>query len=162
MTTSRNNSFFSEILKGERIPTAKLAYFRGRLSNRIHALVLEEFARLESEGKINRADLARRIARKPEQITRWLGSAGNWTFDTFSDLMLGMGLEPDLGVISLRHLAEPEIEEQMLGGQWLGNFRAANDSSVPQDGRRLGAPIQQPASTVQTRASQLPMMVRVA
>ena len=78
-----------------------LAYFRGRLSNRVHELVLSEFAAQEREGKINRAELARRIGRKPEQITRWLGTSGNWTLETLSDLLLGMGLEPALSVQSV-------------------------------------------------------------
>jgi hypothetical protein len=83
-----------------------LAYFRGRLSNKIHELVLTEFAEQEKEGKTSRAELARRIRRKPEQITRWLGSPGNWTLDTFSDLLLGMGLEP---TVSVRNLAGERV-----------------------------------------------------
>ena len=105
---SQPNSFLSEILSAEEIPLNKLAYFRGRLSNRIHELVLEEFMRLESEGKINRAVLAGRIGKEPAQITSWLGSAGNWTIDTLSDLMLGMGLEPSLSSINLA--AQDEID----------------------------------------------------
>jgi hypothetical protein len=62
---------------------------------------LSEFARQESENETSRADLARRIGRKPEQITRWLGSPGNWTLDTVSDLLLGMGLELGLSIKSI-------------------------------------------------------------
>ncbi|HSH87277.1 MAG TPA: hypothetical protein VK958_08535 [Methylophilus sp.] len=75
-----------------------LAYFRGRLSNKIHALVLSEFARQEKLGKISKASLSRRVGKKPEQITRWLGSSGNWTIETLSDLLLGMGLEPSISL----------------------------------------------------------------
>ena len=101
MTTSQLTSFLSEIVSGQQIPIGKLAYFRARLSNKIHELVLTEYMRLEREGKINKAELARRTGRKPEQITRWLGAAGNWTIDTFSDLLLGMGCEPALSVTYL-------------------------------------------------------------
>ncbi|WP_416242631.1 hypothetical protein ACLSSQ_10435 [Azospira sp. APE16] len=83
-----------------------LAYFRGRLSNRIHELVLAEFLAQEREGKTTRSCLARRIRRKPEQVTRWFGSPGNWTLDTLSDLLIGMGMEPTLSlqsVISEKH-----------------------------------------------------------
>lgn len=87
------------------IPVAMLAYFRGRLTNKVHELVLSEFAAQEREGKTTRADLARNVHRKPEQITRWLGSPGNWTLETLSDLLLGMGLE---ATISARSLTNPE------------------------------------------------------
>lgn len=80
------------------IPHGMLAYFRARLSNRIHELVLSEFAAREREDTLTRSDLARKIRRKPEQITRWLGSSGNWTLDTISDLLLAMDLEPTLAV----------------------------------------------------------------
>lgn len=84
----------SEILSGESIPVGKLAYFRSRLTNKIHELVLTEFARLERNNAISKAELARRIGKKPEQVTRWLGAPGNWTLETFSDLLLGMKCEP--------------------------------------------------------------------
>ena len=92
---------------GTEISIGMLAYFRGRLSNRVHELVLTEFAVQEREGNTSRAELARKIGRKPEQITRWLGSPGNWTMDTFSDLLLGMGLEPELSVRSLPNMRTP-------------------------------------------------------
>jgi hypothetical protein len=100
MTISQT-SFLSEILNGETIPVGKLAYFRARLSNRLHELVLLEFDRLSKAGRINRAELAKRIGREPAQVTRWLGAPGNWTFDTFSDLALGMGCEPSVSLTAL-------------------------------------------------------------
>ncbi len=134
MTTSQQNTFLSEILEGQPIPTGKLAYFRARLSNRIHELVLEEFMRLEKEGKVTRAELARRINRKPEQVTRWLGAAGNWTIDTFSDLLLGMGCEPDLSIISLNKLSTNNGEVQIANktkGMAVNNLsRVGTNASV--------------------------------
>jgi hypothetical protein len=87
---------------GAEIPYGVLAYFRSRLNNRMHELVLNEFAAQEREGRTTRAELARRIRRKPEQITRWLGSPGNWTLETVSDLLLGMGMEPTFSLQSLK------------------------------------------------------------
>jgi hypothetical protein len=101
MTTSQQNTFLSEIVSGEIIPPEKLGYFRGRLSNRFHELVLDLFVELERAGKITRAALARRIGKAPEQVTRWLGAPGNWTLDTVSDLFLGMGYEPALDTSDL-------------------------------------------------------------
>ena len=106
MISSQRKSILYEVLRGEAIPSRTLTYFRRRLSNRLHSLVLEEFARLEAEKKINKAELARRIGRAPELITRWLGGPGNWTTDTLSDLMLGMGCEPDLTVKHLKQASE--------------------------------------------------------
>jgi hypothetical protein len=103
MTTSQEQSFLTDILEGKPIPIGKLEYFRARLRSKFHQLVLDEFLRQEDMGKISQADLARRIGRKPEQISRWLGAAGNWTLDTMSDLLLGMGTEPDLFVAPVIH-----------------------------------------------------------
>jgi hypothetical protein len=84
----------SEILdQTSQIPVGKLAYFRERFRNALHQMVLKEFLKKNADG-LTRADLARRIGRRPEQITRWLGAPGNWTIDTVSDLMLAMGQEP--------------------------------------------------------------------
>lgn len=91
----------------EVIPTRAIFYFRSRLSNRLHSVVVKEFAKLESQGLINKALLAKKIGKKPEQITRWLGSSGNWTIETLSDLLLGMGLEPS---INLRRLDECNLD----------------------------------------------------
>lgn len=105
MPISQTSNLSSEV---DTVPLAKLAYFRQRLKNRMHQLVLREFRRLERMG-LSRAELARRIHRKPEQITRWLGSPSNWTLDTLSDLMIAMGGEPDMyfAAPGQKALAEP-------------------------------------------------------
>ncbi len=100
MTTSQT-AFLSEILGDEKIPAAKLAYFRRRLSNHVYAAVVNEFLKLEKAGLINRAELAKRIGRRPEQVTRWLGSSGNWTIETVSDLLLAMKCEPLVSIAPL-------------------------------------------------------------
>jgi len=106
------------------IPVAMRAYFRGRFGNKIHELVLAEFAAQEHEGKTSRAELARKIRRKPEQITRWLGSPGNWTLDTLSDLLLGMGLEP---VVSARSLVSEHVSNWSTAGH---AFQAAGNATL--------------------------------
>ena len=70
-----------------------LGYFRARLKNRLHELVLTEFMKLENEKDFTKADMARRIHKRPELVTRLLGAPGNWTLDTVSDLLLAMGYE---------------------------------------------------------------------
>ena len=91
-----------DILEGKKIPLGKIADFRERLRHRLYEIVVAEFLKQCKEQKLTRAELARRIGRKPEQVTRGLGAPGNWTLDTVSDLMLGMGAEVELSVASLR------------------------------------------------------------
>ena len=94
MTTSPVQ-FLSEIVNLDRpIPAARLAYFRARFRSRFYQFVLHEFLRLQEERGFTKADLARRLGKKPEQITRWLSAPGHWEFDTASDLLLGCGIEP--------------------------------------------------------------------
>lgn len=112
MPTSQAILFLSEIIEGSCIPDEKLNYFRARLKNRLHAMVLAQFMNLEKDRQFTRADLARRLGKKPEQITRWLGAPGNWTLDTVSDLLLGMGNEPTLAISNLAHGAIQPAKEQ--------------------------------------------------
>lgn len=85
--------FLSEIRSGEPIPEGKLAYLRERTKNRIYNYILKRFLQKESEEGFTRAELARRIGRRPEVITRILGAPGNWTLDTVSDLLVGICAE---------------------------------------------------------------------
>ena len=93
---SQIQPFLSEILEDRPIPVEKLSYFRERFRDHLYEFVVEEFMRREQEG-LTRAQLARRINKRPEQITRWLGSPGNWTLETASDLILAIcKAEPDM------------------------------------------------------------------
>ncbi len=93
MTSSATQDYLSEVLSGSRIPANKLAYFQTRLSGNIHQAILKTFGLLERQGDFTRRDLASRIGRKPEQITRWLSYPGNLTLGTVSDIFIGMGYE---------------------------------------------------------------------
>ena len=103
MTTSQQTPFLSEIIESVPIPQERLAYFRARLKNRLHSYVLSQFLKVENQSKLTKAELARKLGKKPEQITRWLGAPGNWELDTLSDLLLGMGFEPNFFSANLRH-----------------------------------------------------------
>jgi DNA-binding phage protein len=93
MPTYQTTPVWTEILDAPQLSKKALGYFRARLKNRLHQLVLTEFLQLEANKAFNRADLARRIGKRPEQITRLLGAPGNWELDTVSDLLLAMGYE---------------------------------------------------------------------
>lgn len=82
------------------IPLGTLGYFRGRNRWRIYEFVLSEFR----ESGLTQAELAKRLGRRPEIISRLLGAPGNWGLDTISDLLLAISdAEP---VYATRHLDE--------------------------------------------------------
>ena len=102
MNTSRKKPFLSEVLKGDKIPLGTLSYFRERFRDRLYDLVMEEFLKRGMESGLTRADVARRIGRRPEQVTRWFGAPGNWTLETVSDLLLAVAnSEPNVTLLSL-------------------------------------------------------------
>ena len=70
----------------EPIPLWQLAYFQARNRSRVHELVLNEFRR----SGISQADLARRMHKRPEVVSRLLGAPGNWGLDTISDLLFAI------------------------------------------------------------------------
>jgi DNA-binding phage protein len=119
MTTYQEDSFLSEVLEGTAIPLGKLAYFRERFRNRLYDLVVSVFLVQEKTKGLTRADIARRIQRRPEQITRWFGAPGNWTIDTVSDLLLAMGTEPDFYVTSLGKQTKEKFTVEVEGGKKL-------------------------------------------
>jgi hypothetical protein len=103
MSTSRTTPLLFEIERGERIPLSKLVYFRQRFRDNLYDLVLSQFLEQEKRG-LTKAEVARRIGRKPEQVTRWLSAPGNWTSDTASDLLLGISKsEPIVTLSSLEN-----------------------------------------------------------
>lgn len=86
MTTSLKRPSLSKPKKGDPIPLHGLSFVRARNRNKAHSLLLSLF----DKSGMTKKDLAVMLARKPEQITRWLGGPGNMTFDTFSDLLFAM------------------------------------------------------------------------
>lgn len=94
MPTSRKMLLTSATLNDDRIPIADIAYERERLRNLVHELVVRSFLDVQKSDGITRSVLAKRLNKRPEQITRWFSGPGNWTLDTVSDLLLAMGKDP--------------------------------------------------------------------
>jgi hypothetical protein len=116
MTTSQKTAFLSEINSGKPIPPNKLAYFQARLRNRLYDFIVTKFADKEKNEGLTKAELARRIGRKPEVVTRLLGAPGNWTIDTISDLLLGIsGEELEPASSSLKN----DRPRNFVGPEWL-------------------------------------------
>lgn len=107
----------SEIASGAPVPQEKLAYFQERTRNRLHTYVLKKFVEKERAGKLTRAELARRIGKRPEQVTRMLGAPGNWTIGTISDLLIGIAAE-ELEPNSSSLLSRPP--RNYPGAEWIG------------------------------------------
>jgi hypothetical protein len=125
MTTSLRTSLTSAVLSGDPLSEYQLEYFRERWKNRIHARVLRSFMDKANSENLTRADIARRLGKRPEQITRWLGAPGNWTLDTVSDLLLAMGQEPVADTIGLDRLPLSNRHYQ-----WPTPTRASSNSDV--------------------------------
>ena len=118
MNTSQRKPFLSEVLNGDKIPPGTLSYFRERFRDRLYDLVMEEFLRQGAASGLTRADVARRIGRRPEQITRWFGAPGNWTLETVSDLLLAVAKsEPNVTLFSLEGRAVRNYRGQPLPPQ---------------------------------------------
>ncbi|MGB9380303.1 hypothetical protein [Candidatus Binatus sp.] len=104
MTTSQME-FLSEILDGEEIPDGAFTYFRGRLLNRIHSLLLRAYQKRSSEEGLKQKDLARLIHRSSEVVNRHLAISTNSTLITIADFLLGLRAELDVNLIFLEDLA---------------------------------------------------------
>jgi len=100
--------------RADLIPLGTLGYFRGRNRWRIYDFVLTEF----KKSGLSQADLARRIGKRPEVISRLLGAPGNWGLDTVSDLLFAIsGAEPAYGVVyPLVAAARNDVQPEWLSG----------------------------------------------
>lgn len=75
----------------------QLAFYEGLAQNRAHSAVLRVLAPLLQAG-LSRTALAKKINRNPSQVTRWLGSPGNWTLQTLGILLGALGYVPIITV----------------------------------------------------------------
>ncbi len=90
--TSPRERSWSDVEPGSALSPGVRAYFGQRLRNRVFGLVLERFMEAQAAG-LTKAELARRIGKRPEVVGRLLASPGNWTLETASDLLLGISGE---------------------------------------------------------------------
>jgi len=139
MTTSQKIPFLTEILADDPIPLGKLAYFRERFRDRLYELVVEEFLK----SGMTRAELARRISRKPEQVTRWLGAPGNWEIDTVSDMLLAICK------------AQPRIELDRLNDQRRSNRSRPDWQIDADDAAKQGSVSTSPSETTNTHVLEI-------
>lgn len=91
--SSFQTSLPTELAGREPLSLATREYFRARLRTRLYDLIARKYAEKRRTGEISQRGLAQRIRRRPEVINRLLAGPGNWTLDTVSDLLLGIGPE---------------------------------------------------------------------
>ncbi|WP_291052495.1 helix-turn-helix transcriptional regulator [Hyphomonas sp.] len=101
MTNSQAESFVSKVLAETPISEGNKIYFQERLKSRLHEILVNTFQMAEQRGAITKTELARKLGKRPEQISRWLNSSSNMQLNTLSDMLLGLGYEPDISVREL-------------------------------------------------------------
>lgn len=93
MSTSQTTRL-SKPIEGERVAPETFGYLRARAKRKAYDLVMTEFAK----SGISKAELARRLGKGADRVSRMLGGPGNWTIATMSDLMFAItGLVPAFG-----------------------------------------------------------------
>jgi hypothetical protein len=92
MTISRTQ--LDQALSEPEINKFWLGYFQEGFRAEIYAELLEMYEHWKHTKHLSRSDLARKIGRRPEQVTRWLSAPANLEADTISDMALGMGFVP--------------------------------------------------------------------
>jgi hypothetical protein len=122
----------SEPKGSDRVPEGTLGYFRSRNKHRVYSLVIGEFKRCG----LTQADLARRLGKGTDIVCRWLGSPGNWTQDTVSDLLFAIsGAEPDYAIRYPLRTAEAETQSLKVTAfpprPTGGTVRGADPSTPP-------------------------------
>jgi hypothetical protein len=135
--------FPSGMIDDGEIPAGKLAYFRERLKNRLHEIILLEFLQQQDAYGLTKAELGRRIGKPPERITRLLAAPGNWTLDTASDLLLGMGSELDFSVALLVDKIAPRKHPQ------------GTDAEPPKEGKRIDTMASPPRTDLPSQMSDI-------
>lgn len=92
------------------IPAFWLGYFREAYREQINSQLIELCAAAAAaRGGVSRKDIAEKIGRRPEQVTRWLASPGNLESDTVSDLALAFGCRP---IVRLEKIHCDETSQQ--------------------------------------------------
>lgn len=89
---SQTSTTASEIFSDEPLSKGTLAYLEARAKNAFYDYVMVKFKEAEQKG-LTKAKLARRLGKRPDQISHVLGAPGNWTLSTISELLVGISKE---------------------------------------------------------------------
>ena len=108
-----------------KISTGTLAYIRARNKHRTYNLVIREF----KKSGLTQADLAKRLGKAPEVISRLLARPRNWEMDTFSDLLFAIsGAVPRYELDRPLDAVAPGISRARIG---LESSTVSNIPNIP-------------------------------
>lgn len=102
-----------------------LGYFQENFREAIHQDLLERYQYLRDTRGLSRSDLAKKIGRRPEQVTRWLSSPTNLEVDSISDMGLGLGVIPKLSFLPVESLFVAATPNQ---GNQISDFVGASNA----------------------------------
>lgn len=86
MTISLPRSPLSEPVGDNPVSDRTFGYVSAYTRQELHGLVLKAFR----EAGISQVTLAKRMGKRPEQISRLLAAPGNWTIDTAAELLFAI------------------------------------------------------------------------
>ena len=119
--TSSPTAMLSKPVGSGKVPGPTLVYMRDRNRSKLYSLVLGEFQR----AGISQKELAERLGKRPEVISRWLASESNWRIDTVSDLLFAIsGAAPEYSCAYPLE-APPRNDTRP---EWLDDAPAASES----------------------------------
>lgn len=96
MTTFQKGSLPRILSSREPIPEAQLAYIEQRAINGFYDFVLSRYRHAKEHNGLTKAELAGRINKGQDQVSRWLSSPSNWTIGTVARLLVGINNEEAL------------------------------------------------------------------
>jgi transcriptional regulator with XRE-family HTH domain len=112
MTTFQKKSLPQILSSDQPIPEGSLAYIEQRAINEFYNVVLSRYRFAKENHNLTKAELARRINKGQDQVSRWLSSPSNWTIGTVARLLVGINNE------------EAQLSYDSFIGRTATNFRA--------------------------------------
>lgn len=129
--------YLSDVVNEEIVPFGKRIYLQERLKGRFYEVMVDAFQKARDEKGCTRKQLAKRIGKRPEQITRLLNSPSDIRISTLSDILVGCAYDID---ISLVPLERPKRNQRRT--EWLAERQ--QDKNVFQEFKSPTRPAQNP------------------